>query len=166
MDRMIGYNKLHLGCGGVRKVGFINVDVRRDSQADMFVDLTKVPWPWEDDSIGRIESYHMLEHLGWKAGSDFLDECVRVLAPGGRLVLELPDLEGVCRELLGGNLSRLWNLYGLQRNEFDYHKSGYTREALADALLHRGLTIEHVGPGTDYHAKEEPCQRIVAVKPR
>jgi len=155
--------KLHLACGGVKLGGYVNVDIRPEVEPDLLLDLRGV-WPWHDETVAEILTYHFIEHLDRHEAEYFLGEAFRVLHHGGRLILELPDLKRVCEELVAGNLSRIDNLYGLHRNPYDYHKMGYTRETLTALLKSKGFGVQLVIPGTDYHAEEEPCMRVEAVK--
>jgi glycosyltransferase involved in cell wall biosynthesis len=69
-------------------VGYKSVDLL---DADIIADL-EGPWPFEDDSIGVIRAYHLLEHL--EDPIHFFNEAFRVLAPGGFLLLEVPSVKG------------------------------------------------------------------------
>ena len=54
--------KLNLGCGKDHKSGYINVD--KNGEPDLKVDLEVFPWPWEDSCVAEIIMKHVLEHLG------------------------------------------------------------------------------------------------------
>ena len=43
---------------------------------------------------------HLLEHLQQEEGEDLIQECFRVLKPGGILRIVVPDLERICRDYL------------------------------------------------------------------
>jgi SAM-dependent methyltransferase len=79
--------RLNLGCGFKRFEGFVNVD--GFGNPDVKWDLNKMPWPWSDNSVDEIAMHHVLEHLQdwWGA----LRECARILQPGGRLEIRVPD---------------------------------------------------------------------------
>ena len=42
--------------------GYVNVD--KFGSPDLRLDLETFPWPWEDNSVVKIELHHVLEHLG------------------------------------------------------------------------------------------------------
>ena len=59
----------------------------------MVTDLSKRCWPWESESVDGIYARHCLEHFfDWKA---FIDECVRILKPGGYLHIIVPHSSDV-----------------------------------------------------------------------
>lgn len=102
--RAEGPHKLHLGCGPRALPGWLNADlpsIRRVIEIRRFKELERPvlsvdaarSLPFDDASFDRIYSEHMHEHLSYSAGLSLLLEVRRVLKPGGRLRLALPDLE-------------------------------------------------------------------------
>lgn len=79
--------KLNVGCGTHAKPGYVNCDFIAHPGVDRVFDAQQ-RWPFEDNSVGVIVSYHCLEHLADWAG--FFSEAWRVLAPGGTVSLQLP----------------------------------------------------------------------------
>jgi SAM-dependent methyltransferase len=84
--------KLNLGSGIRPKEGYVNVDVVDHPAVDQVVDLNKLPWPWEDNSIEEIQAIDVLEHLaplGRVQGQlniiAVMGEIHRVLKPDGVL---------------------------------------------------------------------------------
>lgn len=69
--------------------GYKSVDLY---DADIIMDLNK-PWEFEDNSVGVIRAYHILEHL--PDTIHFFNEAYRVLAPGGFLLIEVPSTNGM-----------------------------------------------------------------------
>lgn len=47
------------------------------------------PLPFEDSSFDLVYSVEVIEHL--RSPYDFLDECYRILRPGGKLILSTPN---------------------------------------------------------------------------
>lgn len=58
---------------------------------DVIADLQQRP----DNSLTCISSFHLVEHLPWPALVDLVDAVVRVLKPGGIVILETPNPENV-----------------------------------------------------------------------
>ena len=56
--------RLNLGCGNVKKPGFVNVDKLALFQPDELVDLETLPWPWADDAVEEVTLSHVLEQMG------------------------------------------------------------------------------------------------------
>lgn len=82
------YLKLNVGCGSTKgQPGFINCDYMPGPNVDRVFDATK-HWPFDNNSVSVVTSYHMLEHItDWQT---FFQEMWRVLIPGGRVSLQLP----------------------------------------------------------------------------
>jgi predicted SAM-dependent methyltransferase len=85
----VGELRLHLGCGGVRKEGWVNIDLLGDP-VDIAWDLAK-PLPFEDGAVDAVFHEHLLEHLPLSAGISFSKEVVRVVRPGGIVRVGVPD---------------------------------------------------------------------------
>lgn len=61
---------LHLGCGENQKIGYINVDFRKDADPDVVYDLNKIPYKFIKKNwfVNYILAEHVLEHLeDWEA---------------------------------------------------------------------------------------------------
>ena len=154
--------KLHLGCGNKRLPGCINIDMISTKATDLVCDARRLPFPAE--SVARIETYHMIEHLPRHSFSAALIEWNRVMELGADLIIECPDFEETVRQYVAGNKFRINNIFGLQRHEGDYHRFGYTLDSLREALQHAGFGNIRAAPPTDSHTQEEPCLRIEAIK--
>ena len=84
--------KLSLGSGRTRKEGFTNVDALNwGGNTDIKHDLTKIPFPFSDESIDEIRSAEFLEHISFRDTKKFLQECWRILKPEGKLTIQVPD---------------------------------------------------------------------------
>jgi len=66
------------------------VDKWQADGVDIIHDLTKVPFPFKDESIDGIFSSHFVEHLDGFERAKFMDECYRILKPGGKMRLTHP----------------------------------------------------------------------------
>lgn len=82
---------LDLG-GGDRKGknGWMTVDMTRN--CDLYWDL-RLGIPFRKESVSRIYSSHMFEHLTYEEGQILLSECKRVLKPGGSISIAVPNAE-------------------------------------------------------------------------
>lgn len=83
--------RLQLGAGTRILEGWINQDARARTGTDMVFDLRE-RFPLDDGSVRLVYAEHVLEHLHPRFElPGFLAECVRVMAPGGRLRIVVPD---------------------------------------------------------------------------
>lgn len=92
---------VNLACGAwyVESADWINLDFLPQGpsvqQANLLATL-----PIDSGSADVVYSSHFLEHIPRDRVAGFLDECLRILKPGGVLRLVLPDLENLCEEYL------------------------------------------------------------------
>lgn len=83
-------NILNLGAGNDILQNAVNLDrVRHRSEIDMVWDLNVFPWPFGNDRFEVIKAWAVLEHLDCDLIQS-MNECWRILKPGGRCVLKLP----------------------------------------------------------------------------
>lgn len=88
MQKIQAPDRLNLGCGTEQQDDWHNVDVSPECDPDQVVDLDEVPWPWPDGSVTKIVANHVFEHLEDIEAT--LQECERILKPGGLLVTRWP----------------------------------------------------------------------------
>jgi predicted SAM-dependent methyltransferase len=91
--------KLHLGSGPVIKQGWVNIDLY-SNEADLSLDIRE-PWPFSDRSASMIYSEHVFEHFDYPSETrKLLSEAWRVLEPGGKFSLGVPDCEFAVKSYL------------------------------------------------------------------
>jgi predicted SAM-dependent methyltransferase len=100
--------QLHLGCGGERKAGWVNIDLLGDP-VDVAWNLAR-SLPFDSSSVAAIFHEHLIEHLPLEAGDSFMQECFRVLRPGGILRVGVPDA-GRLIQSYSGDRGYLENLH-------------------------------------------------------
>jgi predicted SAM-dependent methyltransferase len=83
---------LHFGCGTSILPGWINLDGWPRKDVDYVCDL-RARIPLADASCRLIYTEHVLEHIDRQFMPAVLTELRRVLAPGGRLRIVVPDCE-------------------------------------------------------------------------
>lgn len=92
--------KLELGSGETNKDGYLTVDILKG--CDFQYDLTKIPWPWEDNSVEHINSTHFFQEVRPRQVLKMWRECHRILKPGGKITFCLADLsKNIQAALLG-----------------------------------------------------------------
>jgi len=82
---------LNLGCGDRVMTGdVINHDLTKHRpEIDVTHDLNILPWPWPDNSFDEVQLISVAEHLKLNL-IETLNECWRIIKPGGSLVLKYP----------------------------------------------------------------------------
>jgi len=73
--------KLDIGCGKIKKNGYIGIDIDSHSDADIIASALKLPFG--DNSVDEIQSSHLVEHFSPNEAKKFFDEIYRVLKTGG-----------------------------------------------------------------------------------
>ena len=169
--------RLNLGCGDKILPGYVNVDVveaRAGMRPDVICDLHDLA-PFDDGSADEILSVHVVEHFWRWEVRDILREWTRVLKPGGRMVIECPNLESACRTFLEDpvQFSRedqsgqrtMWVFYGdpAWEDPLMIHRWGYTPESLKRLLSDVGLAEVRQEPA-QFKLREPRDMRIVGVK--
>ena len=61
------------------------VDFVKIPGVDIVHDLTKFPYPVKEGTVDAIFSSHFVEHLDGPQRAKFMDECYRMLKPGGKM---------------------------------------------------------------------------------
>ena len=170
--------KLNLGCGDKILPGYINVDVvteRAGNKPDVNCDIRNLSL-FESNYADEILAVHVVEHFWRWEVNDVIKDWVRVLKPGGKLVLECPNLISACEEFLknpdlkslpGKEGQRtMWVFYGDPRwqDPLMVHRWGYTPRSLARVLQECGLSELKQEPA-QFKLKEPRDMRITGIKP-
>ncbi len=87
---------INLGCGKIYHSDWVNVDLISETEEVTAVDIRQT-LPYPDDFFDACYSSHLLEHLKVPEASQFLQECWRILKPGGVIRIVVPDLEKMAR---------------------------------------------------------------------
>lgn len=155
--------RLNLGSGIFKLAGYINVDEDATVQPDYCLHVP--PLPWEDGTVAEIYMGHVLEHYDYADGQALLHECRRVLQPGGRLTVVVPDTRAIMGRWLGASSyqvqnasGRVWRVADLDdvcdfwlfsTMQASRHQWAYAEETLVRAVERAGLRVR--GPVDRYH---------------
>ena len=82
--------KLDIGCGQRKQEGHIGIDICACEGVDHVMDVTKTPWPIDDDVVDNIYTSHFFEHLDGPERVAFMEECWRIMKVGAQLVVICP----------------------------------------------------------------------------
>lgn len=84
---------LHVGAGGTRLSGFLNIDINPMRRPDVWLDIRR-GLPFREFSVSFIYASHTLEHFELGQVMQVFRECHRVLSAQGTLRIVVPDLGG------------------------------------------------------------------------
>jgi len=134
--------KLDIGCGNAKLEGFTGVDAYVDT--DIKAEMWKIPL--DDGSIEEIYSSHALEHVPMGMVPHVLKEWFRLLAPGGKLTLLVPNFDYVAKYWLTGP-DREWAemiVFGNQAHGGEFHKCAFTPMGLQGDLQIAGFQVDQI----------------------
>lgn len=172
-----GKVRLNLGCGDKILEGHINVDYvseRKGGHVDVQCDLRALSFP--ENHADEILAVHVIEHFYYWEAKEILEHWNNKLKPGGKIILECPNILEAARQLLkqpkkaaigkgkDGQLA-MWPFYGDPnwKDPLMCHKWGYTPFTLKKLLVQSGY--QNVRQEAALFKKREPRDmRIVGEK--
>ncbi len=83
---------LNVGCGNRFHHDWVNLDIVAGDPS-VVVHSAAEPLPFAEGAFAAVYHSHLLEHLPRERALPFLQECYRVLCPGGIIRVAVPDLE-------------------------------------------------------------------------
>ncbi len=170
--------RLNLGCGDKILDGYVNVDIvqeRAGKQPDVNCDIRDLS-VFPANHCDEILAVHVVEHFWRWEVEQVLREWVRVLKPGGKMILECPNLISACEEFLrdpdrasmpGPEGQRtMWVFYGDPRwtDPLMVHRWGYTPRSLGLLMQTVGLIDIQQEPAR-FKLREPRDMRITGIKP-
>lgn len=175
--------KLNIGGGGRPMDGYLSVDLspgRVDirtnevSKPDIMADARDLHMI-ETDTVEEVMAIHLIEHLEFWEVPKALREWFRVLKPGGKVVIECPDVLKCCINVLQAQTTQhpiliakggLWGLYGDPAHEepLMMHRSGWMPGTLAHELKQAGFVDPKLKTAL-HHWPDARDMRMEAYKP-
>lgn len=124
---------VELGAGEKKGTGnWITLDM--STKCDVFWDLRNgIPFP--DHSVSKLYSSHLFEHLTFNEGQQLLNECMRVLQPGGTFSICVPNARIYIEAYL--------NPESVDKNKFFDHKPAYNNTSRIDAINYMAYMDGH-----------------------
>ncbi len=111
---------LNVGCGSQFHHDWINLDLISECEDVLCHDLTcGIPFP--DQHFDAVYHSHVLEHLKPTDGIRLLEECLRVLKPGGIARIVVPDLERIAKLYLEKH-DQAWQGDEQAKTDYDWMK--------------------------------------------
>jgi hypothetical protein len=143
--------RLHLGCGAERLEGFVNIDRDPASRADLILDSRHLNRVFKKGTISEIVMIHTVGYMNLWEARDFFRDALALLEPGGRLVIETPDLEKCAARILEagagdapGFLEGVRGIFAFGPEHISAEKP-YTPYAFAWAGWHLKRELEEAG---------------------
>lgn len=130
--------KLDIGSQAARFEDFTTVDLYAP-EADVKADAAELPFP--DDSVSDIWASHILEHIRPDRVQATLREWLRVLEPGGRCRIAIPDLDDACRAWLERRPGAQGLIFGMYDGPGQVHYLGWGAVELRDELAAAGFEV-------------------------
>ena len=145
--------RLNLGSGATPLPGYENLDIKQGQPA----------YPLIQHSVGSVDEVrasHILEHYPEAEAVKVVDEWARVLKVGGILKIAVPDFEWVVKqygEPVDDKRHALLRAFvmGGQTDEYDHHRSTWTRAKLTMLMESAGLREI-----TDWKSEIEDCASL------
>lgn len=135
-----GYGKP--GEGHRRDEDYVTVGL--DETADVKANMWELPF--DDGSVDFIWSSHSLEHVPMTKVPATLKDWFRVLKPGHRGIVQVPNFDYVARYWLTG-ADRGWAeamVFGMQNNPGEFHMCAFTTGTLRGDLEGAGFVVDRV----------------------
>jgi predicted SAM-dependent methyltransferase len=136
--------KLHIG-GQVKSEGWEVLDANPAPCVDHVCNANNLA-RFADNTFAEIYASHVVEHFDYTGElGQVLKEWNRVLAPGGRIYISVPDLDILAGWLLAKDrmtanerFGVMRIIFGGHRDQYDYHLIGLNEEFLTEFFKHTG----------------------------
>lgn len=99
--------KLNVGSGEYPLAGWANLDSDPSHNAEIVADAIEYLRGCEAGRYDEIYAGHVIEHMPQEAAKAFMAECYRVLVPGGKLGILVPDTREIFRRYVAGAIDSL-----------------------------------------------------------
>ncbi|HEY4370674.1 MAG TPA: methyltransferase domain-containing protein [Burkholderiales bacterium] len=135
--------KLHIG-GKESRDGWKLLNIQRGPDVDFVGDISNLA-RFGAASIDEIYASHVLEHVPQGSVDPTLAGIHRVLKPGGRFLVSVPDMDVLCRTFIDPALTLpvrfhvMRMMFGGQVDPDDFHCFGWNFEFMQDFLRRAGF---------------------------
>jgi predicted SAM-dependent methyltransferase len=156
--------KYHLGCGSSYLEGYCNVDfppsnhnVNFDIKVDVYADVLTMKYV----ECEEIRSHHFFEHFNYFDTFVLLYKWTNCLMVKGKLVIDLPDLEELCKAYLFNDTQTKFivtrYMFGSHEADWAYHINGWSKDTLSYILTDIGYSIQNINKYGDFKNVKPNC---------
>lgn len=141
-------------CAGYRPMkldpDWIRHDCRKHVNIDLICDVWEVPtFVLPCMPLQEIFSKNFLEHLTMLEGKLFLRMCWNMLEPGGRMGIEIPNMDWIVQQYVSGEYESPeyfleWFFGGTGDEWWNLHKTMYNADLLRGRLVEGGFEITRI----------------------
>ena len=131
--------KVEIGGGAYPRVGYLQLDIRKGLPViDIIGDMRLLPF--QAASLTEVLTVNTLEHLELCDHSKVFAEFYRVIKPGGRLKICVPDLRWLCRQVINMTesyttlLSWIYGGYSSPGAVEMFHRSGFCEDYMRQCM--------------------------------
>lgn len=136
--------RLHLGCGKRYLPGWVHVDLTPAPHIDFLTSISELSM-FANQSVNEIYCSHALEYFDHTQAADVLREWKRVLIPGGKIFLAVPNFQALVQiyETTRDLNSILGPLFGRMTSALPaqtiYHRTTFDQASLTALLEEQGF---------------------------
>jgi SAM-dependent methyltransferase len=128
--------KIHFGCYGNYRKGWVNVDINKDTNPDRVWDMNVFPYPFDSHTADEICCRQTLEHLQNKENSvKAIEEIIRIAKPDAKILITFPLKHMI-------EMKKKNRLFGFNFDD-DTHTSGITLNDINGIPLKKKLYWGH-----------------------
>ena len=144
--------KLAVGTGEKEMRGYLKNDIRNLPHIDFVCPAWELDKLVAPNTVELVFSDHFFEHLTFERGERVLEVWYSLLQNGGKVLMQLPDMEVFVKHWINGIKNNDEDLFefatkgfwGWQRESelgelWDVHKSGYTAKSLERLVVKKGF---------------------------
>lgn len=147
---------LNIGCGNRFNHRWNNIDIVSNSPDVVEFDITK-GIPYLQNTFEVVYHSHVIEHIPYSQVQYFIEDCYRVLKPGGIIRIALPDLENIARLYLENLENAIQNPSPENHSKYHWmklelldqmvrnHSGGMMKEYLSEKNIHLSYIKNRIG---------------------
>lgn len=150
---------LEIAAGERPTPGFVHHDARPLADIEVVCDMRgELLQIMGEGTATELRACHVLEHSPYPETANLLLEWKSILIDGGRLYIEVPNMEWQIQAAASGEITMdefVYYAYGEQNYPGNFHFNGYTVQRLHDILTQVGfkeVTVDNIGQVLIAHA--------------